>query len=205
MSENFIGCFDDVFSEKECQSMIDFFEHENRLGNSFKRMESPKSWKDDTAWNEYCKMMSMTDENNAFEFYAPEHPILLKVKLKIMNCFKEYADKWNSLYNGDPISISKGLKIQKTLPGEGYHIWHHENTGKDFSDRVAVYTVYLNDINDGGETEFLHQGVRVPPKRGTVCIFPASYTHVHRGNPPLKDAKYIVTGWFEYGWVNTQK
>jgi hypothetical protein len=63
--------------------------------------------------------------------------------------------------------------------------------------RVAVYTVYLNDIEEGGETEFLYQLKRLKPKKGTICIFPAGYTHVHRGNTPFLGEKYIVTGWLE--------
>lgn len=105
------------------------------------------------------------------------------------------------------------FKIQKTLPGEGYHVWHSEypnvlpGNWKETEDctpggipnvalREGVYTLYLNDIEEGGETEFLNQSVRVSPTTGTVTIFPAGYTHLHRGNPPLKGVKYIMTGWY---------
>jgi hypothetical protein len=58
--------------------------------------------------------------------------------------------------------------------------------------------VYLNDIEDGGETEFLYLSKRVKPVTGRVLLWPAGYTHTHRGNPPLKDTKYIITGWVEF-------
>ena len=58
--------------------------------------------------------------------------------------------------------------------------------------------VYLNDIEDGGETEFLYQSRRIKPVTGRAVLWPAGYTHTHRGNPPLKDAKYIITGWVEF-------
>ena len=58
--------------------------------------------------------------------------------------------------------------------------------------------IYLNDIEDGGETEFLYQGVRVPPVKGRLIVWPAGFTHVHRGNPPLKETKYAITGWINY-------
>jgi hypothetical protein len=90
-------------------------------------------------------------------------------------------------------------KIQKTLPGEGYHVWHFEQ-GSNIQTvcRVAAYTLYLNDVEEGGETEFLYQHKRIPPKAGTIVLFPAAYTHTHRGNPPLSGEKYIMTGWLVY-------
>jgi len=40
--------------------------------------------------------------------------------------------------------------------------------------------------------------MRVKPKQGTLLIWPAAFTHTHRGNPPLSNVKYITTGWIEF-------
>lgn len=112
---------------------------------------------------------------------------------------KKYCDEYgfNTLYGGPDheLQIQPG-KIQKTKPGGGYHIWHVEK-GSDYSSasRVLVFTIYLNDIEDGGETEFLYQHVRAKPVKGRVVIWPANFPYLHRGNPPLKEDKYIITGW----------
>ena len=88
------------------------------------------------------------------------------------------------------------LKIQKTLPTEGYHVWHLEH-GKGFDNepRAFVFSIYLNDVEEGGETEFLHFSKRVKPKTGRIVIWPAGFPYVHRGNPPLSNKKYILTSW----------
>ena len=88
------------------------------------------------------------------------------------------------------------IKIQKTLPTQGYHVWHIEH-GKGYfmEPRAFVYTIYLNDVEAGGETEFLHQSVRVKPVTGRIVIWPAGFPYVHRGNPPLSGEKYILTSW----------
>lgn len=113
----------------------------------------------------------------------------------ISTCLSDYKRKYG-LTNVRPDDIIiEGANVQRTNPSEGYHIWHSEQQPND-SSRFAVYTVYLNDVEEGGETEFLYQSKRVIPKKGRVSIFPASYTHTHRGNPPLKGSKYIITGWF---------
>ena len=58
--------------------------------------------------------------------------------------------------------------------------------------------MYLNDCNEGGETEFLFQHKRIKPKAGTIVISPAAWTHTHRGNPPLSGEKYMINGWLEF-------
>ena len=108
-----------------------------------------------------------------------------------------YTKKYDIFSHLTPLHILF-FKIQKTHPSGGYHVWHCESSTWDTRHRVGVYTIYLNNIEEGGETEFLYQSLRVKPTQGTVCIFPAGYTHTHRGNPPLSGEKYIITGWIEY-------
>jgi len=57
--------------------------------------------------------------------------------------------------------------------------------------------LYLNDNFEGGETEFIYQKDRIKPRKNRLLIWPAAYTHVHRGNPPINGDKYIITGWVE--------
>lgn len=93
------------------------------------------------------------------------------------------------------------MKMQKTTSGGGYHIWHAEQGDGPHANRGLVYSLYLNTLPEGanGETEFLYQQKRIPPKENTMIIWPAGFTHAHRGNPVYGDAaKYIVTGWFYY-------
>jgi hypothetical protein len=56
----------------------------------------------------------------------------------------------------------------------------------------------LNTVEQGGETEWLYQGVRIPATQGTLVVWPAGYTHAHRGNPPLSGEKFLLTGWVEF-------
>ena len=59
---------------------------------------------------------------------------------------------------------------------------------------ISLVSIFFNDLEDSGETEFLYQKKKIKPKAGRVLIFPGSFTHLHRGNPPY-EAKYIATGW----------
>ncbi len=105
---------------------------------------------------------------------------------------RQYLEEFSQLARGD--FWMSDAKVQITNPGEGFHAWHYDNAGYFVQDREFVFITYLNDV-DGGETEFIAQGIRIKPEKGKTVIFPASYTHVHRGNPPLSGRKYIATTW----------
>tara|TARA_Y100000004_G_C8902096_1_gene406892 strand:+ start:203 stop:838 length:636 start_codon:yes stop_codon:yes gene_type:complete len=110
-------------------------------------------------------------------------------------CVLHYIDKYSQLKSVK--MFSSDLKMQKTEPEGGYHVWHYESSNYDSKNRELVWAIYLNDLPEGeGETEFLHQHRRIRPKQGTVVIWPACMTHVHRGLTVYSQDKYILTGWY---------
>ena len=100
--------------------------------------------------------------------------------------------------------LAPTFKIQRYNTGEGYFILHSEHgssilrDGGDPSLRVLVWMVYLNDVHDGGYTEFPHQKRKFQPRRGDVLMWPAFFTHPHRGITSKSQTKYIATGWFSF-------
>ena len=108
-----------------------------------------------------------------------------------------YVEKYSTLSRHSRHTIFD-IKIQKTEPAEGYHIWHAENENHETRNRIMSFILYLNDVEQGGETEFLYQKARVEARRNRLVLWPSGYTHLHRGNPPLSGTKYILTGWVEY-------
>ena len=111
--------------------------------------------------------------------------------------YAAYAKKFSILTNYHPHKIYH-LKIQKTAPTQGYHVWHSEHGSRDYATRILSFILYLNDVEEGGETEFLYMKKRVQAKKGRVLLWPAAFPHTHRGNPPLSGTKYILTGWVEF-------
>ena len=96
-------------------------------------------------------------------------------------------------------SLYRNIKIQRYHPNEGYTRLHCENDAEapDMRHlRILGWMIYLNDVKDGGHTEFPSQNRRFQPRTGDVLLWPAYFTHLHRGNPPISGTKYILTGWF---------
>lgn len=92
------------------------------------------------------------------------------------------------------------INLQRYRANEGgYPYWHCEQYPKDAScetlHRTLLWSVYLNDDFDAGETEFFHQNLKVTPATGTLLMAPAGFTHTHRGNMPKNGDKYFATSW----------
>lgn len=110
-------------------------------------------------------------------------------------CVLHYIDKYSQLKYCK--MMSSDLKMQRTEPEGGYHVWHYENSDYYCMNRELVWILYLNDMPEGeAETEFLYQHRRIQPKQGTITIWPAGMTHVHRGLTVYSQDKYILTGWY---------
>src|SRR5690606_2717172 len=92
------------------------------------------------------------------------------------------------------------INLQRYRAGSGgYPYWHCELFPKDASaetlHRTLLWTIYLNDGFEAGETEFLYQRRRIVPRTGALLIAPTAFTHTHRGNTPVGGDKYIATSW----------
>ncbi|MFC3032981.1 2OG-Fe(II) oxygenase [Pseudoalteromonas fenneropenaei] len=92
------------------------------------------------------------------------------------------------------------IQAQKyTVNQGGYPYWHSEvypQAGHNEAlHRVLLFMFYLNDVAQGGETEFYYQQRKLTPKQGSMVIAPGYFTHTHRGNIPKSNDKYILTSW----------
>lgn len=187
--ENFVGIFKNAYSKEYCEEVIKHYESMAASGHGRTRFETDKDLKtrkDDTQLFtddiNYLPLRGATAHFNKI-FWEEFYPI--------------YEQEYASLRDSGRHS-NFSFKIQKTKIGGGYHVWHYESGNREVSNRLLTWILYLNDVHEGGETEFLYQHKRVKPEQGTLVIWPAAFTHTHRGNPPLSNEKYIVTGWTEF-------
>lgn len=113
---------------------------------------------------------------------------------------QQYVEKYQGSAALEAWGITERICIQHYVPQGGYKIWHCERWGKEMphAARHLVFMTYLNDVSDAGGTEFLYQGITVQPKKGLTLIWPADWTHHHRGVVSPTEEKYIITGWFSF-------
>jgi len=113
---------------------------------------------------------------------------------------KLYNKKIMNDYNFDKLIPKKifieGLMVQRYLKGIGKYVYHDDGLTdyKNNKRRIITYIWYLNDIEEGGETEFFNK-YKIKPKTGKIVLFPANWCFPHCGKVPLSSNKYIITGW----------
>ena len=191
--KDFIGIFYDVATKEECNKIIEHFNNVDDLNLTVSRKE-------------FEKINSTFKDNKIYQIINEGDSLLMRINQNILKGFIDnlnkvyeiYRQKYDVMNSLDIHKLNSDVKIQKTVPGEGYHVWHCENASVETSRRALLCMMYLNDVEEGGETEFLYYPRRVKPKTGKIILWPASFTHTHRGNPPLKGVKYMINGWVEF-------
>jgi hypothetical protein len=186
--KDFIGIYEEVLTKEKCQQIVD--DMDLHINNSPSEVNNGNQ-----------QFPNGDVGRKDYQIFANRvmADVFRDINQVLDICVQAYVDEFFVIKNIGSLR-SDEVKLQMTPPRGGYHVWHSEQgPGRSKEGRVLVWTAYLNDIPDGeGETEFLWQGVRVKPRVGTICIFPAAFTHTHRGNPVYSCNKYIATGWYNF-------
>ena len=117
---------------------------------------------------------------------------------QLSNILEKYKIKYPYSDSVNKYSILQNVKIQHYKPTEGYYVWHTENDGHgDNKLRHLVFMTYLNTVENAG-TQFYHQKLTTPCRKGLTLIWPSAWTHTHRGVTNNEKDKFIITGWFSF-------
>ena len=190
--KDFIGVFSDVYMDGFCEHLIAEFDRNQSFGAGTDRQN--REGADKHIKNDY--QIFSNGKNLAFEAFNGDCPIDLFFA-GLQRCFEAYSKEY-SVLRDTKVNCSS-MKMQKTSTGGGYHVWHGEQGNGEQASRSLVYMLYLNSLPSeaNGETEFLYQQRRISPAQNTMLLWPAAFTHAHRGNPVYGDnSKYVITGWF---------
>ena len=129
------------------------------------------------------KMVTILNEN--LDIYYKKYLIPLNNKRGIENNMARH------------LFLAPHFNMQYYKPGEGFYDWHCERSAPKNRSRVLAWMFYLNDMTEGGGTEFYHQNYIEPPEQGKLVIFSSDFIHTHKGEISKTQDKYILTGWIE--------
>lgn len=183
---NFISGW--YIDESLCDKLIKYFENSKekkpgKLGSDKGRV-NPKE-KDSL---DLCLSSFLLEE--------PLEDYLKSLSVVIEHYKHQYPECSNRL---ESWGIFDYYNIQRYMPGQGYHKWHCENAGDNFSlKRHLTFMTYLNDVTDSGETAWKFQNEKVKPEKGLTVIWPTAWMFTHRGVSSQTQTKYIATGWYNF-------
>ena len=193
--ENFIGIYDESVPVELCNRFVENYEEAKK-----NRTIIDLTKENESSHREISHQLMKKDEvayiTPLISTMCPIPPTKEYFNF-LQECLKSYMEKYAIQYHG-PI-FNDIFKVHKVRQTEGYHVWHYEKSVYKHLDRLLAYMTYIEVPKEGGETEFLHQSLRVDPIVGRTLIWPAGFTHMHRGNPPLDGEKMYITGWFTVG------
>ena len=130
----------------------------------------------------------------------PGNEVFEKYFHHLFSCYQEYVIEWPFLVTFPENLHIGSFNIQRYKSGQHFQKIHTERSGLTSLHRVFAWMTYLNDVDikDGGSTFFSHYGLEIQPRKGLTLIWPAEWTHAHKGNLLKADNKYIITGWMHF-------
>jgi len=218
--DDFIELYDDALTAEQCEHIIARFEASDKIvrGQTGHGVDTSKKDSYDITisrydeWRDVTNLLSMTVQRYVQQYVnkyrmlvmgalsprvvhpATGEPVILSPE-NFDECGVPHVDELvRTIYRCGHINIQKYLQNSG-----GYHHWHSEiypqNATCDSLHRVLLFQFYLNDVTDGGETEFYYQQRKVEAKRGRLIIAPAGFTHSHKGHVSRSGDKYVSTSW----------
>ena len=184
---DFIGVYDNTISSKYCKKIIDFFEDNKDLQFRGRYIIDGQTIRDPSV-----------KDSKDITWYFNDETIPSTIISRVLNAKTSiYIDTFRSTHLVDTFSVEMGYNLQRYNPGQGYHVIHCENYGRGI-ERVLAWTLYLNTVTDGGGTYYPEYDKTIDAVEGRLCIFPAFWTHAHKGIVSNTETKYIATGWYIY-------
>ena len=178
---NFIEIYDDALSSENCDKLIEYFNKsptgEGMVGRGIINHLGKKSIELDNS-------------------YFTSHEIIFRLISPILQEYiDKYIEKYVTLNYMEKWCLDDGFTLKK-FEGEddGFKAWHTEHC-ISFPKRILVWMFYLNDAQSG--TEFYNYP-DIESKKGRLVIWPAGWTHYHKGETPNKGLKYIMSGWYSF-------
>lgn len=179
MLRDYVRWYDDALPRAFCKRLIEAFHDTQAM-----HVERTRGWRaglDESAWTE-LDLTALTDD-----------------ALKAF--FRERIDEYLGRYNRDvglqiavPASpLLAELRLKRYRPGTGEGFQLHFDSINEVADRYLVFLWYLNDVAEGGETEFPGLDIKVAPRIGRLLMFPPYWMYQHAGLPPRSGDKYILS------------
>ena len=184
--KTFIGGW--YINSKVCDNIIDYYKSNNHL---------IKPGIQGSKGSKYLNLNEKESYEICIDINKEVDKCIIDYGKELNQVIELYQKKYDYVKKVSKFNIVENINIQYYKPKGGYKVWHSERVTKSSSQRLLVFMTYLNDVQNGG-TEFYYQKLKTPAKKGLTLIWPAEWTHTHKGQISKIHEKYIITGWYNF-------
>ena len=180
--ENFVSIYQNAISSDDCKYIIDSINSSNLLQGTMSGTVKTE----------------MKDSLVSPRYFTDLSPTSIIIGNALESCKDDYVKKHPQLNKIYKWEVDNSYNLQKYNPGQGFHHLHTENTDNYTANRILAWMFYLNTVTDGGGTYWDNYDLTMNAVKGRLVIWPAYFTHFHKGIVSKTETKYIATGWFQY-------
>ena len=184
---NFIEIYDNALTSYHCKEVIRWVETQS--------LTRGRCAGDN---NQTVVNLKVKDSWDIFGKFSKKNYVDLLIKDVLNKYTPFYLETYPSVKLMESWDVDDDYNIQKYDPCGGYHVLHHENEGGQVVRRVMAWMIYLNTVTDKGGTYFSYYNKTIKAKEGRLVIWPAYFTHPHKGVVSKTQTKYIATGWYNF-------
>lgn len=182
--------FDNIISDRDCDELIIWFSKNQQLHKPGMVYGTGNTG---NIINEKHKILTQAE-------LPLKHKVSEIVTDAVVKTYTEYTKiKPNPGFN-DICIKDYVMKLYKK--NEGFFATHIDQKNGNSSTRLFGLVFYLNDVEEGGETEFPDLNIKVKAKKGKSLIFPCNFLFPHRGNIPISNDKYAITCFINFSLNN---
>jgi len=199
-----IGYFENAFSDEECDAVLERFERAKELKLEYAGQSSSGINEEVKSSIDFDILTSPIEDDVTFGY-----GVIQKFNEIVVDQYLGEFPKQDEHVPGSDLFFAQTfyelLQVQEYPQTTGhYNAWHAETGNHEMSRRLFSFLLYLNDVEEGGETDFLYveddngEMLTIKPKKGTLIVHPASFPYIHRGRTPVSSNKIILTTWLSY-------
>ena len=184
---HFVGSWN-IKNDNLCKEIIRFFDENEKLQKNGATASGTNYTNKKTTDISINPNDLKNDKYKCFNSYIDE----------LYKCFIDYQLQWPFLKKMIKNVDIGSFNVQKYSKGDHFSEIHTERTDLKTSNRLFAWMTYLDSVEDGGTTNFLHYGIKIKPEIGKTLIWPAEWTHAHSGEILNSGEKHIITGWMNF-------
>lgn len=179
---NLIQVYDNVLEENICDFLINLFEQvpekQQRVDNERKPNFTQFNLTENCNLNEEVTQVHNHLIHKTFDYRNQYYEMVDSRVFPEQHAFEQFRIK---RYNND---------------GNDLFDTHVDVTDHETSRRFLSFLWYLNDVEVGGETQFVDMMIK--PKKGNLLVFPPLWMFPHAGLIPISSPKYIISTYLHY-------